>query len=236
MGTIFIGLSGKSGNGKDAVARFIIDRFGERTEIVDGEAQIKGYKIIRYAFADALKEEVSGKEEELSKKYNLPYEPLNKYRKLLQFYGMLKRNEDSNYWIKKLAKRIDADKEAKVILVTDVRFKNECYWLLDRGSLKDNETFLIRVNRNGYLNPDIDQNHPSETELDEFIRGGKVREGEEVFFNYEINCEDNNIEELRKDAIYVFEEIEKELDVVGSFRENLKQIEAANSKVALGII
>lgn len=236
MSVIYVGISGKSGSGKDTVAKFIIDRFGKKTVVEDGVIKDTGYCITRYAFADALKEEIAGRERELCQKYNLPYEPDNKFRTLLQFYGMLRRNEDSNYFIKKLAKKIDADKNVKVAIISDVRFKNEAYWLKDRGKLRDNATFLIRVNRQGYLRPNVDHTHISECDLDEFIRGGNVREGEEVFFNYEINCEDNNLEELKKDSIWVFGEIEKELDVIGALLERIKKAEENNSKVALGII
>lgn len=236
MSVIYVGISGKSGHGKDSVAQFIIDRFGKKIVVEDGEIREVGYNIKRFAFADALKEEVSGREKELCEKYNLPYEPDNNHRTLLQHYGMLRRDEDSNYWIKKLAKKIDADKSVKVALISDVRFLNECYWIKDRGKMKDNESFLVRVNRHGYLRPDINHDHPSETDLDTYVRNGNVPEGEEVFFNYEINCEDNNLEELKKDSIEVFSLIESELDVIGRFEEYLRQTAENNSKVDAAII
>lgn len=233
MGIIYIGLSGKSNHGKDSAAQFIVDRFGKKTIVENGELQEIGYNIKRFAFADALKQEVGGKEKELCNKYNLPYEPDKKHRTLLQFYGMMRRKEDSNYWIKKLAKTIDSDKEVKVALITDLRFKNEAYWLKDRGKVIGNECYLVRINRQGYLNPDANNADISETDLDEFVEFGKTP-SDDPFFAFEAHYS-GGLDELKRDVITIFENIIEDLDVVGRFEKLMKEAAEKEQPIRIGL-
>lgn len=142
-----IGLSGKKLSGKDTVANMIIASFPE------GEA-------VRIGFADCLKEEISIR-------FGVSIEEINKnkdrWRMLMQWYGTeYRRWDDPDYWVKKLyAKILDlkrADKKIKLVIVADVRFKNEANHIVDVGGE------LWRVKR-AQLDGDV---HTSETDLDNF--------------------------------------------------------------------
>ena len=119
-------------HGKDTVAEAIIkQRSGQ-------------YQIKHIAFAQALKQEVNEMAERSGGMKNLflrldfpswvtydpnpdmsdPYSPLGKQRKLLQFYGVHKREQDENYWVKRVVERLERE-QPEVAVLTDLRFPNE---------------------------------------------------------------------------------------------------------------
>lgn len=84
-------------------------------------------------------------------------------RKLLQFWGEQRRNEDINYWIKKLEIYINSYTEGyfNYLIVPSVRFLNEAEWIRTNGGK------ILRITR-----PDTDNHgdtHISETEMDKII-------------------------------------------------------------------
>ena len=81
--------------------------------------------------------------------------PLSKQRTLLQWWGTEFRRElDDNYWVKRLAERIELEKP-QIALITDMRFPNEMAFCKEYGE-------TVRVDRND-LPPST---HASETALD----------------------------------------------------------------------
>lgn len=111
-------------------------------------------------------------------------------RTLLQIYGtdIARKRFDDNFWIKKLAERINNDKTSDVIIITDVRFPNEINDLYEYIPNWRIVPILIerRLNRNEIINE-----HMSETALDDF-----------KFWEYIV---DNNstLEDLKLSSQYV---------------------------------
>ena len=111
-------IAGKAGSGKDTVANHLV----------------KNHSFKRFAFADTLKEYTS-------KKYNVPLELLfsqegkkeeieinNKkitIRNLLIKEGKEKREQDINYWVDLIIKKIEAEPVTQDIVISDFRFPNE---------------------------------------------------------------------------------------------------------------
>jgi hypothetical protein len=152
-----IALSGKSGSGKDAFAKFACER---------------GYE--RLAFADPLKEAVQGmygftREQLWGELKNVvdPYWGITP-RKACQDLGTIMRNAAGlDFWIRALVKRMDP---AKNYVVTDMRYQNEAEAMALTGAR------LVRIERPN--NPSGLKGeaaaHPSETELDEWTRWDRI--------------------------------------------------------------
>lgn len=205
--TVIIGFGYKARHGKDESVKAIIAERGGQ------------YDVRQYAFGTILKEEVNAAAEaaggmlELFKQGGVqegdvftpfaewviydadapmddPLCPLGKHRTLLQWWGTeLRRQQDTNYWVKKLAAVIEAERP-RIALISDMRFPNEVSWIKsDRNS-----GFVCRVDRIGYKSAMY--NHPSETALD-FMS--------EEDWHYIIQVGDGNVEELKRDAVVVFD-------------------------------
>jgi hypothetical protein len=90
--------------------------------------------------------------------------PFGKHPKLLQWWGTeYRRNEDPEYWTKKLFASIPAN--LSVAMVTDVRFPNEADGIKQRGG------FVVNVQRlhedsTSFFSGDRPVDHPSEVALD----------------------------------------------------------------------
>jgi hypothetical protein len=138
---LIVGFGFRARNGKDTLAAKVAD-----------ELRSEGLKVAPMALADDLKAfaRVLGMKEK-----NGP---------LLQALGTdVFRALDEDIWVKCLEARVQ-ESDADVILVTDVRFKNEARWITSQGGV------LVRVDRimedgSTYVAPDRDPNHRSETEL-----------------------------------------------------------------------
>jgi hypothetical protein len=161
--SIVIGLGFRARSGKDSAAAAIIGTHSNQ------------YSIKRFAFADELKREVNEMAQQAGGMQNLflkhkgiwpswvGYEkdapidylcPEGKQRRLLQYWGVYRREQDENYWVEKVAKKISED-QPMVALVSDLRFKNEKKWIEQYGD-------SIRVDRPGLDSLD---SHISEQEL-----------------------------------------------------------------------
>lgn len=154
-----IGITGRKFNGKDTLGDFFVTKYG--------------YK--RVAFADALKnacKEIFGLSDD--QLYGDKKEEIDEYwktspRTIFQFVGtdlfrnqlkIIMPNIGDNIWLrvieKKISDEIKKDPSVKII-VTDVRFSNECQMVKDFGGI------VIRVKRDMINNNDA---HPSELEID----------------------------------------------------------------------
>lgn len=65
--------------------------------------------------------------------------PLGKQRTFLQFWGVFRREEDPDYWVKQVAKKI-AEDGPEISLLSDLRFENEMRFIQTYGE-------AIRVDR-----------------------------------------------------------------------------------------
>ena len=116
-----------------------------------------------------------------------PLCPYGKQRLLLQFWGCeYRRAQNPFYFIAKLQATLDKEKP-QVALVTDLRFRNEFYFIKNRM-----DGVAVKVERYGF---DNGLTHPSESQLDGYK------------FDYEIICPDNSLEELKRDAVALFDTI-----------------------------
>lgn len=214
MDSIVIGLGHKTRRGKDEAARTIIAQRGDR------------YDVRRYAFADALKREVNEAAEKAGGMFGLitklsmelgeqftyvgadsvrrfvtyepdadmtdPLCPLGKQRALLQWWGTeYRRARNPFYWITKLRETLQKEKP-QFALITDMRFPNEFYFI--KHFCKG---YTVRCDRLGYQDG-LAATHASETALD------SMPDNE---WSYIIKVNDGDVEELRKDAVFVFDNI-----------------------------
>lgn len=174
---IIIGFGHRARRGKDTAAQAIIESRGDK------------YSIRRVGFADALKREVAGRELELCLRHGIAYEPNNKYRSLLQWYGTdFRRKQDPFYWVKQIYNDIK-NNPSQIVIIPDVRFINEAAWI------KASEGFMVKLERVGYVDVAINASHVSESQMDGYL------------YDYEIHVGDGDVEELKKDAVRVFDMI-----------------------------
>lgn len=205
MDTFVVSVSGRARSGKDTLVKHLIETYKDK------------YDIRRYAFADALKIEL----------YNALVNPLDPYwettddyfllphpttidprlvsneeklawvesnrtpllLKHMQLYGTeYRRARDPFYWVRALAKQIRADKPM-FALIADTRFQNEFLFA------KANKGFTIKCVRLGFIDSNRDPSHKSETDL------------ENALFDWTIEVGDGEVDELRNDAVTVFENI-----------------------------
>lgn len=112
--------------------------------------------------------------------------PLGKERTFLQFWGEFRRASDPNYWIKKVAERIEEEKP-EIALISDLRYMNEMQWCLEYGE-------AVKVVRSGVPSPNA---HASETDLAHIVDA----DWGAVIYN------EGTLEQLKQQAVYVFDEI-----------------------------
>jgi len=148
-----IGLVGKKQTGKDTIYNIIFELWNHRK---------LNLRPTRLSFADELKNDIA-----TAFGTTVMFINDNKsdaiMRKLLQCYGVCRREENPNYWVDKVSQkmasydRIESKSSSRLFVVTDVRFLNEANWILQQGGK------LIKVQRPVQGELDF---HVSETELD----------------------------------------------------------------------
>jgi hypothetical protein len=155
-----VGLVGAAGSGKDEVAKILV----------------RSHKFVRVAFADELKMEVwrclASREVPQEASLELrtaasdcfatgirnPFEKPTppELRKLLQEWGMWRREQDPSYWIQRLEKFAfqRPNPETPRLVISDMRFENELEWLgVNRG-----EVWQVRregIERMGHASEDL---------------------------------------------------------------------------------
>jgi hypothetical protein len=199
---LLIGFGYKARRGKDTAIRSII------------EARGQGKDIRRYAFADALRDEVHAEMRSTSEYFGLTYRgalarlcesagvpfdtnapadeqnPHGKQRALLQWWGTeFRRASDPHYWLKRMRERIEAD-GPYVALISDVRFLNEFEMIRSAGG------YMVRVEREGFEVEAPVAQHVSERELDAL--------GDSAW-DATIWALDGDMEELRIGAVEVYD-------------------------------
>ncbi len=172
---ILIGLSGKARSGKDTLGNILSE-------------ELKGFGIVKAAFADELKKQVAehfdlsyeqlyGDLKEVEdKRYKKPGPPQGvavRYsdgrglppwywtsREIMQNYGAFMRTIDYNYWVKALFKQLKI-KGVHSAVITDCRHPNEVDFVVEKGG------YHIRIYRND-KDAIHNSNHVSETALDAY--------------------------------------------------------------------
>ena len=120
---LIIGFAGKARSGKDTAGTYLVDN----------------YQFLRYSFAQPLKDatkimfHLTDKQIENKEK---PAEPWGRSpRELYQRLGTdIARNIDINVWVKG-ADIFMRNNPGRSIVVTDVRFSNEAFWIRDQGGI-----------------------------------------------------------------------------------------------------
>ena len=120
---LVVGFAGKARSGKDTAGAYLVDN----------------YQFLRYSFAQPLKDatkimfHLTDKQIENKEK---PAEPWGMSpRDLYQRVGTdIARNIDVNVWVKG-ADIFKNDNPGRSIVVTDVRFSNEAFWIRNQGGV-----------------------------------------------------------------------------------------------------
>ncbi len=120
---LVIGFAGKARSGKDTAGKYLVDQ----------------YQFLRYSFAQPLKDatkimfHLTDKQIENKEK---PAEPWGRSpRELYQKVGTdIARNIDVNVWVKG-ADIFKKDNPGRSIVITDVRFSNEAFWIREQGGV-----------------------------------------------------------------------------------------------------
>ena len=138
---MLIGLTGRMGSGKDAVAAHLVEH----------------HDFTRFAFADILKE--------LARDIGWDGAKDEKGRRLLQDLGHgVRQHLGDDSWVKALDRAIwrVCNPYTSRIAVSDVRYPNEVEWVRSYGGL------LVRVDRPGVNRSGPEHAHPTEASIDRF--------------------------------------------------------------------
>jgi hypothetical protein len=217
--TLIVAFGHRAHSGKDTCVSHLIETYKDQ------------YDVRRYAFADELKVEVydalgnwrdvvwnDGRLNYLELPHPRQNGPVTREQKiqwisahkvepplarLLQFWGAeYRRKQDQHHWVKALDYQLKRDRP-QIALISDLRFKNEFAFVCAHGtgSSFNGKGYTVKVSRLGFqLNDGRDPHHSSEVDLDS------------VKFHCEISVADGGeeqIAELKKDAVFVFDEILK---------------------------
>ena len=120
---MLIGFAGKARSGKDTAGKYLVDK----------------YQFAHYYFAKPLKEATKimfGLTDEQIKNKEKPAEPWGRSpRDLYQLLGTdIARTIDVNVWVKG-ADIFMKNNPSRSIVITDVRFSNEAFWIRDKGGV-----------------------------------------------------------------------------------------------------
>jgi pantothenate kinase-related protein Tda10 len=140
MKTLFIGISGVAGSGKDLFFKLLKNELGK-----------KNINTHRYSLADSLKQECNDylKSHHQIDIFNCSREEKDSVRPFLVFHGTMKRNQsEGRHWIDVLDKKIKQEAHSGVICVTDIRYDkfdgDEVDWIKN-----ELDGILIHVNQEG---------------------------------------------------------------------------------------
>jgi hypothetical protein len=149
---LIIGFGSKCRQGKDSAVQGIVDYYtGLRANLLKHGIKPTAPVVQRIGFAD-----------ELYHVCKTEYGMTEKDAPLLQRIGAERRVEDPEYWIKRAFAKVDTATD--VVLISDVRYKNEAFFI------KLHSGYVVNVRRviNGvpYIATDRPADHPSEIDLD----------------------------------------------------------------------
>lgn len=144
-------ISGKAGHGKDTAAQFLKEQLelGENRVLVAHYGDLVKYVCKTFFDWNGVKDEAG--------------------RELLQTIGTdIVRAEDPDYWVRFIADMLRFfGTLVDYVLIPDTRFYDEIEYLIKSGF----DVAHMRIIRDGYVSdmPEEQQNHESETALDDYI-------------------------------------------------------------------
>lgn len=152
-----IAFTGKKASGKTTATDYLLSKAVEHES---GSLQIEKINM-KVGIIAEMKEKMDVTLKALSETYGMDIETLFKekpplMRALMQDYGLMRRGDDPDYWVKKWAEKVKQS-TANVIVVDDVRFPNE----LEAVFANNGEVY--RIKRLGQETTDF---HETETALD----------------------------------------------------------------------
>lgn len=160
-----LAISGKSGSGKDYAFSVLKNLIEEKYR----------KQVMRVAFADKLKEvsgilipelqyeHLYGSSEHRSKTIEYLDQSIE-VREIYKRVGESLKIYFPNIWVEHVHRRIKILNRLSIIpIITDLRFKNELYWL------KENDFKILRINK--LKNITENNSHPTDCELDDMKPG-----------------------------------------------------------------
>lgn len=144
-------ISGKAGHGKDTAAQFLKEQLelGENRVLVAHYGDLVKYVCKTFFDWNGVKDEAG--------------------RELLQTIGTdIVRAEDPDYWVRFIADMLRFfGTLVDYVLIPDTRFYDEIEYLIKSGF----DVTHMRIIRDGYVSdmPEEQQNHESETALDDYM-------------------------------------------------------------------
>jgi hypothetical protein len=154
--TLIIGFGNKAQNGKDTAVSAVVHHYATRKRMLlrDYGLRSSGPIAQRIGFAD-----------ELYSVCRTEYGMTTKDAPLLQQIGASRRQDDPDYWIKRAFAKVDTGTD--IVLVSDVRYKNEADYIRSQGGALVN---VQRLNEDGrpFIDPSRPADHPSEIDLDDY--------------------------------------------------------------------
>ena len=147
---MIIGLSGRARHGKSTATEAIIEQaeaLGLSYGVYDIGALVLRHCIERGTLPNKRREDLTREELDTMVKT-----------------GKGMREEDPEFWIKKVFEAIEEDRP-DVAIIPNIRYLNEAYEFTRNG--RGHIIRVVSLNNDGseYISPDRDSNHPSETEL-----------------------------------------------------------------------
>jgi hypothetical protein len=153
--TLIVAFGNKARSGKDTAVSAVVDYYNRQREIQRSYGlRTVGPVVQRIGFAEALYEVCRSE-----------YGMTEKDAPLLQRIGAERREQDSEYWIKRAFAKIDA--QTNIVLISDCRYKNEAVYVKDQGGYTVNIQRLTQDGRQ-FIAEDRPANHLSEVDLDEW--------------------------------------------------------------------
>lgn len=160
---MIIGISGKIGSGKSTLAKMLVEALGPGWVRMSLGDEVKKEAAEMFGFDVALAYSPEGKNSVLVgiDTFIGGINPSLTVREILQYWGTdVRRAEDPNYWVKKLAAAIPAGKS---VVIDDIRFHTEAEFVLGLGG----KLFRLDLYPE-YQPPAVGSEHTSETELDDY--------------------------------------------------------------------
>lgn len=161
---LVIGVAGVARAGKDTFANLASKYFVEHKKAVR-----------KFAFADKLKEDAGGFLREYCNISNLgeiSNETKTDIRPFLVWYGCYMRKLDPLHWVKEVGRKIENDSTSDVIIITDVRFRNESDWIHSLGGkIVHIKRFQSEPNQTSLVPPANDEERLNDPLVDETADG-----------------------------------------------------------------
>lgn len=185
-----LGINGKIGSGKNAFAELFAKQLPNRVECHSMADKLR--EVIEVLFEVKMTVTNEKGMPFCNTIYNFTQEQKNiylpKFKKtigeLMQYIGtdLLRNHLDEDIWVKTLFNDTMKNKidNGMIIVIPDVRFKNEAKYILDEGG------YLIRLNGDPNKireNSTRDLNHISEIDLDDFNGFDKILDNSKKDFN-----------------------------------------------------